>query len=84
MTDAELPSPSPEPPSVAFVYRVAIELIAAGENANADVVTDRSERRTWLEARDYRVVDVREADVVSDLDAVLAGIETRLTREASS
>jgi tRNA/rRNA methyltransferase len=71
------------PDFVSFVYRVAIELIATGENETADVVKDRSERRTWLEQRDYRVVDVREADVVSDLDGVLAGIETSLAREAS-
>ncbi len=69
------------PDFVSFVYRVAIELIPASEKA--DLVTDRSERRAWLEARDYRVVDVREADVIGDLECVLAAIETSLEREAS-
>ncbi len=61
------------PDFVSFVYRLAIELI--GANETEDVVKDRSERRAWLEARDYRVVDVREADVVGDLESVLAGLE---------
>lgn len=70
------------PDLVSFVYRLAIELI--GANETEDVVKDRSERRGWLEARDYRVMDVREADVVSDLESVLAGLEKRLAGEASS
>ena len=51
------------PDFVSFVYRVAVELI--GANETDDVAKDRSERRAWLEARDYRVVDVREADVMA-------------------
>jgi tRNA/rRNA methyltransferase len=70
------------PDYVSFVYRLAVELIA--ENESAEVAKDRSERRGWLEARDYRVVDVREADVVRDLDSVLAVLEKCLAREASS
>jgi tRNA/rRNA methyltransferase len=69
------------PDFVSFAYRLAIELIAEGEAA--EVERDRSERRAWLEQRDYRVVDVYEADVMSDLEAVLASLETRLGREAS-
>ena len=62
-------------------HRIAVELIAANETD--DVAKDRSERRAWLEQRDYRVVDVREADVVGDLDGVLARLEKSLAREAS-
>jgi tRNA/rRNA methyltransferase len=69
------------PDFVSFAYRLAVELIAANEAA--EVGRDRDERRAWLEQRDYRVVDVREADVMSDLEAVLASLETRLGREAS-
>jgi tRNA/rRNA methyltransferase len=69
------------PDFVSFVHRLAIELIAASESE--DVAKDRSERRTWLEQRDYRVVDVREADVMSDLDGVLVELEKNLGREAS-
>jgi tRNA/rRNA methyltransferase len=69
------------PDFVSFVYRLAIELIAEGEPA--EVARDRSERRAWLEQRDYRVVDVREADVVSDLDGVLVKLEKSLSRDAS-
>jgi tRNA/rRNA methyltransferase len=69
------------PDFVSFPFRLAVELIAASEIA--EVVQDRGERRTWLEARDYRVVEVRESDVMSDLDAVLQELEKSLTREAS-
>jgi tRNA/rRNA methyltransferase len=69
------------PDFVSFPFRLAIELIAANEAA--EVAGDREERRAWLAQRDYRVVDVRESDVMSDLDAVLAGLEKSLAREAS-
>lgn len=68
------------PDFVSFVHRVAVELIAASETG--DVAKDRSERRAWLESRDYRVVDVREADVMSDMESVLANLERSLAREA--
>lgn len=61
------------PDFVSFAHRLAIELIAANETE--DVAKDRSERRAWLEARDYRVVDVHEADVAGDLGGVLAALE---------
>jgi tRNA/rRNA methyltransferase len=67
------------PDFVSFVHRLAIELVAADETD--EVRQDRSERRTWLQARDYRVVDVREADLMDDLDGVLAGLEKSLAGE---
>ena len=69
------------PDFVSFPFRLAVELIAADEAA--EVVRDRGERRAWLEARDYRVIDVRESDVMGDLEAVLAGLEKSLAKEAS-
>src|SRR5580692_11319467 len=49
------------PDFVSFVHRVAIELINPDES---DVIgRDRVARRTWLEARDYRVVNMPVADV---------------------
>jgi tRNA/rRNA methyltransferase len=69
------------PDFVSFPFRLALELIAADEAA--EVVQDRGERRAWLEQRDYRVIDVRESDVMGDLEAVLAGLEKSLAKEAS-
>jgi tRNA/rRNA methyltransferase len=69
------------PDFVSFPFRLAIELVAADEAA--EVLRDRGERRAWLEQRDYRVIDVRESDVMSDLEAVLQELEKSLTREAS-
>src|ERR1700744_2754929 len=57
------------PDFVSFVHRIAIELTNPGESDA--IIKDRSERRAWLEARDYRVVDMAVADVERDLDAEL-------------
>src|SRR2546421_4476635 len=54
------------PDFVSFVHRLAIELTNPDES---DAIgTDRANRRAWLEARDYRVVDMQVADVERDLD----------------
>jgi tRNA/rRNA methyltransferase len=53
------------PDFVSFVRRIAIELTNAGETEV--IMKDRAERRAWLEARDYRVVDIAAADVERDL-----------------
>src|SRR3978361_1931721 len=52
------------PDFVSFVHRIAIELVNAGESDA--IVADRAGRRTWLEARDYRVVELGVADVEGD------------------
>ena len=57
------------PDFVSFVHRIAIELTNPGESDA--IIKDRSERRTWLEARDYRVLDMAVADVERDLEAEL-------------
>jgi tRNA/rRNA methyltransferase len=39
---------------------------------------DRVERRRWLEARDYRVLDIATADVERDLEAELERLQQLL------
>src|ERR1700754_3808567 len=57
------------PDFVSFVHRIAIELINAEESEA--IVKDRADRRAWLEARDYRVLDMAVPDVERDLEAEL-------------
>src|SRR6202789_3247739 len=48
------------PDFVSFVHRIAVELTNASESEA--IVKDRAERRIWLEARDYRVLDIAATD----------------------
>jgi tRNA/rRNA methyltransferase len=64
------------PDFVSFVHRIAIELTNAAESDA--IITDRAERRTWLEARDYRVIDIAVADVEHDLAAELDRLQALL------
>src|SRR5882757_4315795 len=64
------------PDFVSFVQRIAIELENPGESET--IVADRAARRAWLEARDYRVIAMRVADVEHDLAAELARLEAGL------
>jgi tRNA/rRNA methyltransferase len=64
------------PDFVSFVHRIAIELVNPTESEA--IVADRAGRRTWLEARDYRVVEMRVADVERDLEAELVRLEESL------
>ncbi|MBR0896264.1 TrmJ/YjtD family RNA methyltransferase [Bradyrhizobium tropiciagri] len=64
------------PDFVSFVHRTAIELV--NPNESEAIGTDRAKRRAWLEARDYRVVDMQVADIERDLDAELARLEAGL------
>ncbi|CUT14820.1 tRNACm32Um32 methyltransferase [Bradyrhizobium sp.] len=65
------------PDFVSFPHRIAIELVNAGENEA--IVADRVARRAWLEARDYRVIEIRAADVERDLEAELVRLERMIT-----
>jgi tRNA/rRNA methyltransferase len=58
------------------VHRLAIELV--NPNESDAIVADRAGRKAWLEARDYRVIEMRVADVEGDLAAELARLETSL------
>jgi tRNA/rRNA methyltransferase len=57
------------PDFVSFVHRIAIELTNASESEA--IIKDRAERRIWLEARDYRVLDMAVTDVERDLASEL-------------
>jgi len=61
------------PDFVSFVHRLAIELVNADESEA--VVADRAARRAWLESRDYRVMDIRVANIEADLEAELARLQ---------
>jgi tRNA/rRNA methyltransferase len=64
------------PDFVSFVHRIAVELTNPSESDA--IVKDRAERRTWLEARDYQVLDIAVADVESDLAAELDRLQALL------
>jgi tRNA/rRNA methyltransferase len=54
---------------VSFPLKLAIELVAADENAA--LAGARSERRAWLAGRGYRVIDVAMADVETGVGRTL-------------
>jgi len=64
------------PDFVSFVHRVAVEL--TNPNETEVIRKDRAERRKWLEARDYRVLDIATADVERDLEAELGRLHQLL------
>ena len=64
------------PDFVSFVHRIAIELTNASESGA--IIADRAERRSWLQARDYRVLDIAAADVERDLAAELDRLDALL------
>jgi tRNA/rRNA methyltransferase len=57
------------PDLVSFPLRLVIELVPGEESLSARQA--RTERRVWLQERDYRVVDVKTTDVEHDISAVL-------------
>jgi tRNA/rRNA methyltransferase len=67
------------PDFVSFAHRIAIELVNAGESEA--IVADRAGRKAWLEARDYRVIEMGVADVERDIAAELDRLETSLRQE---
>src|SRR4051795_9788964 len=64
------------PDFVSFVHRIAVELVNPAESEA--IVADRAARRSWLEARDYRVVEMRVADVEGHLEKELVRLEESL------
>jgi tRNA/rRNA methyltransferase len=64
------------PDFVSFVHRIAIELTNPSESDA--IVKDRAERRKWLEARDYQVLDIAVTDVERDLEAELDRLQVLL------
>ena len=66
------------PDFVSFGHRTAIELVNPDESAA--IVADRAARRAWLEARDYRVIEIKAAVVERDLPGELDRLEIALRR----
>src|ERR1700692_858401 len=64
------------PDFVSFVHRMAIDLVNPDETGL--IVSDRSARQAWLEARGYRVVRMIVADVERDLASELDRLESGL------
>ncbi len=64
------------PDFVSFVHRIALELTNAGESDA--IIKDRAERRIWLQARGYRVLDMAAADVERDLAPELERLQALL------
>src|SRR6266850_334377 len=62
------------PDFVSFGRRIAIELINRDETET--IAKDRAARQTWLEARGYRVVDMRVGEVEGDLAKELDRLES--------
>ena len=61
------------------MHRIAIELINPGETEA--IAKDRAARQAWLEARDYRVIEMAVADVERDLakpERLEAGLRGKL------
>ncbi|MBR0718348.1 TrmJ/YjtD family RNA methyltransferase [Bradyrhizobium liaoningense] len=70
------------PDFVSFVHRIAIELVNAAESDT--IVADRAARRTWLEARDYRVIEMRAADVERDITVDLDRLQTLVSETSAN
>jgi tRNA/rRNA methyltransferase len=54
--------------------------VNAGENEA--IVADRASRRAWLEARDYRGLEIRAADVERDIEAELERLQGMIQQSA--
>lgn len=65
------------PDFVSFVHRIAIELVNAGETET--IACDRAVRRAWLKQRNYRVVEIKSADVERDLERELVQLQSVLS-----
>ena len=70
------------PDFVSFVHRIAIELVNPAESEA--IVADRAARQAWLEARDYRVIEMRGRRCRADLAAELARLENKPARAATN
>ena len=68
------------PDFVSFVHRIAVEL--TNPNESEAIIKDRAERRAWLEARDYRVLDIAVADVERDLETELDRLQQLLLADS--
>jgi tRNA/rRNA methyltransferase len=58
---------------VSFQQRLVVDVVPNAESEEA--AKTRAERHAWLQARDYRVVEVKAANVEGDVGAVLDSLE---------
>jgi tRNA/rRNA methyltransferase len=54
---------------VSFPLRTVIDLVPGDESAEAKEA--RAEKRSWLADRNYRIIEVRDAEVENDLPQLL-------------
>jgi tRNA/rRNA methyltransferase len=66
------------PDFVSFPHRIAIELVNLGESET--ITADRAARHAWLEERDYRVIEIRAADIERDLAAELERLQAMMSQ----
>jgi tRNA/rRNA methyltransferase len=64
------------------VHRAAIELVNTDETEV--IAKDRAARQAWLEARGYRVISMRVADVEGDLPGQLDLLESSVLERRQS
>lgn len=62
---------------VSFPLRVVIEVIPTEEST--DVARARQDKRAWLKAHDYTIVDVTASDIENDTAGVLAAVAARIS-----
>ncbi|HEU0147666.1 MAG TPA: TrmJ/YjtD family RNA methyltransferase [Bradyrhizobium sp.] len=67
------------PDFVSFVHRLAIELVNTEESEA--VIADRATRRAWLQARDYRVMDIKVVDIETDLETELGRLQASIAEK---
>ncbi len=69
------------PDFVSFAQRVAVEIVNPDESAA--IAADRAARREWLEAREYRVVDIEAVAVERDLSLMLDDLAVQIKEGAN-
>jgi tRNA/rRNA methyltransferase len=62
---------------VSFPQRTVIDIVPTGEEGEA--VEARAEKRAWLTARNYKIVEATAADVTQDVAAVLERLADKIT-----
>jgi tRNA/rRNA methyltransferase len=67
---------------VSFPLRAVIDLVPESERPPA--ARTRAEKRSWLDQRGYRVLEVREVEVLRDLSGLLGRLAHGLERRADS
>jgi tRNA/rRNA methyltransferase len=65
---------------VSFPLRTVIDIRPQAESAAA--ANARAQKRAWLAERDYRVVEVRAAEIEADVAAALDDLAERLSRQS--